>query len=412
MKAIRFFPWFLMLWTCGGTAAPSVDTGIEITFDLVSEITAITDTDIFTPPMDIPHLSYDESTIEIKAAEGEIFEIEEVSDLLEDLYFENVLEEEQIKPSPCDFSLDVGDPAGYMLHGTIWPPHHAPSPLVILVHGIGCVRYVWSYYFDVVDPLLDAGFTVAAYDQRGHGESRDLEFDLEQMARDVGRVIAFLDENYSNGQKPWIDKNRPIGLIGHSLGAYIVTIATCQNLGYLGDQIDRVGVVVEGAGPDNLPEVKEYLDSKEGLNFLIDFMIMGLAAYQPEGDWSDWWQEWASTGLGAYDELLAAIYTAQNPIGYGHGDGVNTLDNADFILKPFYVVHSLADTTVPAVPPTSCASHLYNDVTFNSGGPLGTWIKVNNATDYHTYSLVGHDIYKDKGVVEWVINKLKLHLLY
>lgn len=329
------------------------------------------------------------------------------ADAAADATTDAVLDADCTLPDAVDFEVLVDDQDGHTLHGTIWSPLAGPAPLVLLVHGLGCTRDIWGpSHFNVIDTLRAAGFTVAAYDQRGHGQSRHLAFSLEQMARDIGRVIAYLDLEYGTGKAPWVDTTRPVGLMGHSLGAYMVTIATCQNLDYLGPQYSRIGVVLAGAAPDNLPEVKEWLDGKNGFNFLVSLIVVSLAAFQPPGDWSSWWTAWGQTGVGAYDEVTLDLYTAQNPIGYGHGDGVATLDNADFILVPYYVAHSLADMTIPAIPPISAPSHLYNDVTYNIG-PLGIWIPVNANTGYNTISLAGHDIWMDKGVVDWAVEKLE-----
>ena len=310
-----------------------------------------------------------------------------------------------------DFAIDVGDPGGHLLQGTIFRPQNTPAPLVVLVHGLGCTRYTWQAVFGLIDVLLQEGFTVAAYDQRGHGASKDLAFDIPEMARDIGRVIAHLDLKFGSGDDPWVDASRPVGLVGHSLGAYMVTIASCQNLGFLGPVQGRLGVTIEGAGPDNLQELKEFLDIAKGQDFLVNLFFVGLGAYQVTGTPSEWWVNWTNSGAGVHDDILFAIYSAPNPIERGHGDGVSTLDNADFILTPFYVAHSLTDDVVPAVPPLSTPSDLYNDVRYNSGGPFGTWLEVNKDTGYHTWSLVGHNIYDDPDVVKWVIQVLKTYLL-
>lgn len=323
---------------------------------------------------------------------------------------EGAILDASLEPAFSEFAIDVGDPEGHPLRGTIFRPFAPPAPLVVLVHGLGCTREIWRSYFGMVQALLDAGFAVAAYDQRGHGESRHLAFDIPEMAKDIGRVILHLDAEFGSGPLPWIDTSRPVGLIGHSLGAYMVTIASCQVLGYLGDAASRLGVTIEGAGPDNLQELKEFLDLVKGNGFLVNLFVAGLGVYQVSEP-SKWWVEWSTSGPGPQDEILAALYLAPNPIERGHGNGVSTWDNADFILTPFYVAHSLGDDIVPEIPPLSCPSDLYNDVRYNAGGPFGTWIEVNKETGYHTWSLVGHNIFLDQGVVEWVVNILRKYLL-
>jgi|GEM_PF-5840524 len=341
----------------------------------------------------------------------EEWESRDVSDYEEQVVKETIELIEATPPDFKDFAIDVGDAKGHLLHGTIFRPKGIPAPLVILVHGLGCTRYTWQSEFGLIDILVQEGFTVAAYDQRGHGASKDLAFDIPEMVRDVGRVMAYLDEKFGSGDEPWVDVTRPIALVGHSLGAYMVTIASCQNLGFLGPAQSRLGLTIEGAGPDNLQELKEFLDLVKGQDFLVNLFVAGLGVFQLVGTPSEWWMNWASSGTWVYDDILYAIYTAPNPIERGHGNGVSTYDNVDFILTPFYVAHSLTDDVVPAVPPLSTPSDLYNDVRYNSGGLLGTWLEVNKDTGYHTWSLVGHNIYDDPDVVRWVIHLLKSYLL-
>ncbi|MEO0324713.1 MAG: alpha/beta fold hydrolase [Myxococcota bacterium] len=65
-------------------------------------------------------------------------------------------------------SLVTFEGAGaYVLHGSHW--EGAPgSPAVVLLHQVGADRTEWS---PVILALVEAGFSVLAYDQRGHGAS-------------------------------------------------------------------------------------------------------------------------------------------------------------------------------------------------------------------------------------------------
>ena len=56
---------------------------------------------------------------------------------------------------------------GYVLHGSYWegPPG---APAALLLHQLGADRAEWS---PVIGARVEAGFSVLAYDQRGHGAS-------------------------------------------------------------------------------------------------------------------------------------------------------------------------------------------------------------------------------------------------
>jgi pimeloyl-ACP methyl ester carboxylesterase len=68
--------------------------------------------------------------------------------------------------------------------------HAGSGPLVVLLHGFPELAYSWRHQFE---PLAAAGFTVAAPDQRGYGESdrpQPIEaYDIEQLAADAVAVI-------------------------------------------------------------------------------------------------------------------------------------------------------------------------------------------------------------------------------
>jgi pimeloyl-ACP methyl ester carboxylesterase len=86
--------------------------------------------------------------------------------------------------------------------------HHAgEGPLVVLLHGFPELAYSWRHQFR---PLVEAGYRVAAPDQRGYGDSSSPPnaeaFSVEELAADVAAVIdAFGGE--------------PAVVIGHDWGA-------------------------------------------------------------------------------------------------------------------------------------------------------------------------------------------------
>ena len=100
----------------------------------------------------------------------------------------------------------------------------APRALVLMVHGLG--EHAGRYHH-VARQLLDWGFAVRAYDQRGHGESGGargglasealLLEDLAEVLDDTRlRALRLLRHGAASGPLPLI-------LLGHSLGGLVVS---------------------------------------------------------------------------------------------------------------------------------------------------------------------------------------------
>jgi alpha-beta hydrolase superfamily lysophospholipase len=113
---------------------------------------------------------------------------------------------------------------------------HRPLPpraVVLLVHGLGEHA---SRYEHVAHQLLEWGFAVRAYDQRGHGESGGargvlpnesaLLDDLAEVVDDTRlRCMRLLqgDDVYDDPQPPPAAVHLPLILLGHSLGGLVVS---------------------------------------------------------------------------------------------------------------------------------------------------------------------------------------------
>lgn len=108
--------------------------------------------------------------------------------------------------------LDTAD--GCQLH--VAPTVPAAAPLrgqVLIVHGLGEHS---GRYAHVARHLAAAGFTVAAYDHRGHGRSpgpRGVIPAADSLLADLGRMVARL-----RAAQPGL----PLLLLGHSLGGLVV----------------------------------------------------------------------------------------------------------------------------------------------------------------------------------------------
>jgi len=85
---------------------------------------------------------------------------------------------------------------------------------IILLHGFtNCAKDFSTY----ASRFADAGFTVAAFDLRGHGASGG-RLEIDSMVSDVGRIMEFLRERGV----------RSFGLFGYSLGGTVVTLAALK----------------------------------------------------------------------------------------------------------------------------------------------------------------------------------------
>ena len=107
--------------------------------------------------------------------------------------------------------VDSADGIAY----SVWLPDAATSLQggVVVLHGAGSCK---ENHYDFARGALAAGFTVLAYDQRGHGESA-APLDDRALA-DVARMAALLR---SRAGAP----DLPLALRGSSMGGYLALVA-------------------------------------------------------------------------------------------------------------------------------------------------------------------------------------------
>lgn len=95
------------------------------------------------------------------------------------------------------------------------PSRQRPRGLVLIVHGLG--EHAWRY--DTLAHCLNGwGFTVRAFDQRGHGDSSGRQGvlpDDEVLLDDLDEVI---DDSHRHITQPW---SCPLILLGHSMGGLV-----------------------------------------------------------------------------------------------------------------------------------------------------------------------------------------------
>ncbi len=96
-----------------------------------------------------------------------------------------------------------------------------PRALVLMVHGLG--EHV-GRYAQVAHKLLDWGFAVRAYDQRGHGESGGARGVLpsdDALLEDLAEIVD--DTRRHSLQPEGVTEPLPLILLGHSLGGLVVS---------------------------------------------------------------------------------------------------------------------------------------------------------------------------------------------
>lgn len=118
-------------------------------------------------------------------------------------------------------SAPVAARGGVELVAERWSPAKGARAQVVFVHGLGEHRRAMPYV-PFYEQLAAAGFTVLAFDLRGHGESGGARlyarnFDL--VAEDLGRVIALAADEA---------EGRPVFVVGGSFGG-LLALAAAQD---------------------------------------------------------------------------------------------------------------------------------------------------------------------------------------
>ena len=104
---------------------------------------------------------------------------------------------------------------GPQLYRRSWSPGGEPRAAVAIVHGYAehCGRYQWP-----AEQLAGAGFAVHAYDLRGHGQSEGPRVFVKSFREHLDDLDAFLALVRAEND------DRPVFLLGHSMGGMIVTL--------------------------------------------------------------------------------------------------------------------------------------------------------------------------------------------
>jgi alpha-beta hydrolase superfamily lysophospholipase len=107
----------------------------------------------------------------------------------------------------------VAGAGGLELYYQGWRPESEPRGSVALVHGVGEHS---GRYASLVGPLVDDGYAVYGYDQRGHGRSPGPRVHIDRWAEYRDDLAAFL--RLVGGEAA----ERPLVVYGHSMGSLVV----------------------------------------------------------------------------------------------------------------------------------------------------------------------------------------------
>ncbi len=102
---------------------------------------------------------------------------------------------------------------GLQLFAQSWQPETKSRAVICLVHGMGEHS---GRYGHVADRLTQAGYSVSAFDLRGHGKSqgqRGHTPSYEALLNDINSLLNEVDKNFPE---------LPLFLYGHSLGGNLV----------------------------------------------------------------------------------------------------------------------------------------------------------------------------------------------
>ena len=114
-----------------------------------------------------------------------------------------------------DLVIRSGD---HQLGAWLLKPQGEPrTPLILLAHGWGAN---YSLFLQLAEPLVADGYEVLLFDIRGHGRNEAVPFvTVRHFRDDVMAVVAYAKRRFPD---------RPLVVIGHSLGGAASTLAAAE----------------------------------------------------------------------------------------------------------------------------------------------------------------------------------------
>ncbi|RYX91890.1 MAG: alpha/beta hydrolase [Comamonadaceae bacterium] len=147
-----------------------------------------------------------------------------------------------------------------------------PRAVVVIVHGLGEHT---ARYARMAHELLEWGFAVRAYDQRGHGESggkRGLIERDDALLEDLAEVVDDTRQRCSRLPSAGSGDPLPFVLLGHSLGGLVAArfvslkIRPVEGLMLMSPAFDAGFGALQKLMLATLPKVAPHLCVKNGLN--------------------------------------------------------------------------------------------------------------------------------------------------
>lgn len=249
---------------------------------------------------------------------------------------------------------------GLELYYQCWRPESNARAVVAIVHGVGEHS---GRYMNVVGPLVEDGYAVYGYDQRGHGASPGRRVHIDrwtQYREDLDAYVSMIAKR---------EPGRPIVVYGHSMGSLVVLDYVLQQpKGLAGAIISGTATEPSGVGSPALVATARVL-SKVAPRFSVDLGLRPAALTRDP------------VALEAYrtDPLVTSRATARW--------GAESLDTVARIKEgmasidiPLLVLHGEADqlnmvegsrVLVETVTCTDKTLHVYPDVCHEPHNDLG-----------------------------------------
>jgi alpha-beta hydrolase superfamily lysophospholipase len=245
---------------------------------------------------------------------------------------------------------------GIRLYRRCWLPESAPTAVVALVHGVGEHS---GRYSRMVEPLVDAGFAVCAYDQRGHGRSDGPRVHIDRWTQYRDDLAAHLSEVARDFP------DTPVIIYGHSMGSLVVLDYLISGSdGLSGAVISGIAIQPVGVGSRfqvllarTLTGIVPRLSVDLGIKassltsdevaieeFERDPLVTGRATVR-----------WATEGLDTIERIRAGLRDVSMPLLVIHGedDPLNHVDGA----RALFEAASHEDKTLRIYPKTLHEPH-------------------------------------------------------
>ncbi|MFT3713913.1 MAG: alpha/beta hydrolase [Archangium sp.] len=115
-----------------------------------------------------------------------------------------------------------------------WKPQGEAKGVLIIVHGL---KDYGDRYADFAAELVRQGYEVRAFDLRGHGDSEGDRVFINRFDEYLGDLDLFVKKVSADAP------NKPLFLMGHSMGGAIVTLYTLKNKPKLAGLITSAGAL-------------------------------------------------------------------------------------------------------------------------------------------------------------------------